>query len=443
MLQYILMAFTDYKEVFSYFESFTNLEKGGIKYTERNYRIDRMSILLELFGNPHLYFKCIHIAGTKGKGSTAVFIASVLEKAGYKTGLFTSPHVNSYRERITVSLKSPEDNILLSAGNKIKHKIDNLDENSLPGNFKPTTFELLTVCSFLIFNELKCDYAVIETGIGGRLDATNVVSPVASVITPIDLEHTNILGNTITEIAREKAGIIKKNIPVFSGIQKKKVKSLLKEYADTYGSEIWFLDEEAEIMECYLKTSGTEFSLKLKNSETKILSLKLIGKFQSENASLAYIVIKNLFPDFSYDFIYNGFKDAFLPGRMEIIGNNPPFVFDAAHTESSIAKMLESFKILYPDTGILIFGSVIDKSPEKMAPHLCRYFKNIIISTPGSFKKSSPEDVYKIFKKINTDTELIKDPQAALNRALSLSEGKKPVLVTGSFYMVSEIRKLV
>lgn len=437
------MSFMSSKEVFSYFESFTNLEKGGTTYTERNYRIDRMSNLLSLFENPQKTFKSIHIAGTKGKGSTAVLIASVLNKSGYKTGLFTSPHVNSYKERITVSLMPPAESIFIDAGNRIKKAIDKLNTEKLPGNFEPTTFELLTLYALLIFHELNCQYAVIETGIGGRLDATNVISPVASVITPIDLEHTDILGDTIEKIAGEKAGIIKKKKPVFSGIQNNTVKSVLKEYALKAESKIFFLDEETEYINSNLNYSGTEVSLKFKNTDEIKFYCKLVGKFQAENAALAYMILKTLFPDIVPETINAGFKNAFLPGRMEIIGSGPPLIFDAAHTESSVIRMLESYKSLFPGDGIVIFGSVIDKSPEKMAPHLCGYFKDIIISTPGSFKKSSPEYVYKIFKAKNKNTMLIEDPAEALKKAYALSGGKKPILVTGSFYMVSEIRKLV
>ncbi len=441
------MNFNNYKQVFSYFESFTNLEKGRITYTERNYRIDRMSILLKFFNNPHKSFKSIHIAGTKGKGSTAVFIASALNQAGYVTGLFTSPHVSSYKERITVSLKPPMESILINSGNKIKNVIDSIKKNELPGNFRPTTFELLTLYSFLIFRELKCDYAVVETGIGGRLDATNVISPAACVITPIDLEHTNILGNTLTEIAKEKAGIIKHKVPVFTSMQDNQVKDVLREFSIKNESEIYFLDEEMEHLSSKLYSSGTKISLKLKNKEKINLNCKLIGEFQAENASLAFMVISKLFPDISLNEINAGFSSAFLPGRMEITEHNPPIIFDAAHTPLSIQRMLESYKKLFPENGILIFGSVIDKSPEKMAPILCSNFKEIIISTPGSFKKSNPEHVFKIFNSINKNTILKKKPSLALKKAMELAAKEKhkktSILVTGSFYMVSEIRKLV
>ncbi len=447
MLEWAYMKFRNYKQVFSYFESFTNLEKGSTTYTERNYRIDKMSIILELFDNPHKSFKSIHIAGTKGKGSTAVFIASILNSVGYTSGLFTSPHVSSYRERITVSLKSPKESILIKLGNEIKDKIDNLGKHQLPDNTAPTTFELLTVFSFLIFRELKCDYAVIETGIGGRLDSTNVITPIASVITPIDLEHQDILGNSIEEIAAEKAGIIKPGKPVFSGFQNIQVKKVLEKYAALNKSDIFFLDEKIEQIDSKLSTEGTKFSLKLKNEGNLDFYCKLIGEFQAENASLAYIVIKKLFPQIDLRTINSGLFNAYLPGRMEIVKQNPVIIFDAAHTPLAIKRMLESYKKLFPEKGILIFGSVIDKSPEKMAPLLGSHFTDIIISTPGNFKKSNLEKVSKIFKLINKNTILIKKPFEALKKAVELSGKKgnadKSILVTGSFYMVSEIRKLI
>ena len=218
------MDFTDPEEIFLYFESFTNLERS-MSFTEREYRLDRMRYLLDLFGNPQNKLKIIHVAGSKGKGSTAAATASILSSLGYKTGLYTSPHLITYRERITHAGVFIDDRDLIKTGNKI-WKI--LEIENIPFPDPPTTFELLTLYAFLVFSDTACEWAVIETGIGGRLDATNVTVPEASVITPIEMEHADILGDSIEKIASEKCGIIKEGKPVFVSPQKEEPLSVIK-----------------------------------------------------------------------------------------------------------------------------------------------------------------------------------------------------------------------
>ncbi|RKX83233.1 MAG: bifunctional folylpolyglutamate synthase/dihydrofolate synthase, partial [Spirochaetes bacterium] len=219
-------------EAFAYIDSFTNFEMGITPEKKRLYRLDRMRNLLALFNNPQNSFKSIHIAGTKGKGSTAALLANVLTAAGKKTGLFMSPHVSSPLERISVPGWPLNENLFTETVNDIKQKIDTIRENEeanvLFGLSAPTTFELLVLTAFLYFQKYECGYAVIETGIGGRLDATNIIQPDACIITPIDLEHTDILGTTIEEIAAEKAGIIKKGVPIFCGFQPPAVEKVIR-----------------------------------------------------------------------------------------------------------------------------------------------------------------------------------------------------------------------
>ncbi|MBN2533718.1 MAG: bifunctional folylpolyglutamate synthase/dihydrofolate synthase [Spirochaetales bacterium] len=422
--------------LFSYLESFTNLEKNQ-KYSGRTYRLDRMYTLLDMFQNPHCAFKTIHVAGTKGKGSTAAFIASVLKTNGFRTGLYTSPHVSSYCERITVNQDFPDSRILLSIGKTIKEKVSELHD------FHPTTFELLTLLAFCYFRETACEYVVAEVGIGGRLDATNVICPLISVITPIDIEHTDVLGNTLPEIAREKAGIIKQGIPVFSGIQQEPVKQVIKKVSDEKKTTVIFLDEVIVELDVALSPGYTLCKLKLEGRERISFSLSMPGEFQAENASLAYIALTSLFPAISPEKVKAGFISTKLPGRFEIIGNKPVIVLDGAHTPLAVSRVLSAFQALYPGKAILIFGSAMGKNHEKMSAILAPYFHVIIISTPGYFKESDPHAVYKAFKAKNKNTILIKEPRKALFKALRKAHGKLPVLVTGSFYMVAEIRRIV
>jgi len=437
--------FKSVDEAFSYIGSFINFERSK-KQTIRDYRLDRMKQLLKHFGNPEKSFKSIHIAGSKGKGSTAMFLASALNTAGEKTGMYSSPHVSDYRERISMAGEFFDDTLYIETASEIVKGLKTFILDDATGSNKPTTFELLTLMAFIIFKKSECTWAVIETGIGGRLDATNVITPVASVITHIEMEHADILGNTIKKIASEKAGIIKLETPSFSGRQTETTKLIIRGKAEQMKAPLIFLDDQIENFKTVVTSEGTMVSFTTADAEKNIFNLTTIGAVQAENALLAWLVLLELLqPDNDVKkLLIKGINKAKLPGRFEIITKNGiNFVFDGAHTPVSIKKLLESWESIFNRKGILIFGSVSDKNPSKMAKLLSSHFDKIVISTPGTFKESYPEEVYKIFKKNNANVQLIKNPAEAYNTAIKLSESNTPVLVTGSFYMVSEIRKLI
>lgn len=451
------MIFNTADDAFSYIESFTNLEKSP-NLTAREYRLDRMYSLVELFDNPQNTFKSIHVAGSKGKGSTSAFIAAVLNANGLKTGLYCSPHVESYKERISAAGTFFDDSLYAETASMMISRIGEQDiSNAFPGG-EPTTFELLTLLSFLIFRKAGCEWAVFETGLGGRLDATNVIIPEASVLTIIELEHTEYLGNTITEVAGEKAGIIKRGVPVFSACQTKDAEIVFRERAKQQASSLFFpenlIKEITPIAAAdyeYRQSSKLEF----KSGSTYILQLLSAGKFQMENASLAVSCLEYLrnCPGSSLPQTFNpaiGISRAALPGRMEIFmpaSGRPIILLDGAHTIRSVQSASEAFfdiiceENLSTSDTLLLFGAVDGKNITGMAEILCPLFKNIIISTPGSFKKSNPDTVFETFRhSISSGTNLIleKDPSKALDAALKHNH---PVFVTGSFYMVAEIRK--
>jgi len=436
--------FNSVDEAFSYIESFINFERSK-KQTIRDYRLDRMKQLLKHFGNPEKSFKSIHIAGSKGKGSTAMFLASALNTAGEKTGMYSSPHISDYRERISLAGEFFDDTLYIGAASEIVNGLKTFILDDSTGSNEPTTFELLTLMAFIIFKKTKCTWAVIETGIGGRLDATNVITPVASVLTHIEMEHTDILGDTIEKIASEKAGIIKQGVPVFTGKQLQESSEIIADKARSMNSSLIYLKDTIENPKISVTSRGTEVEFKIIDKNIHF-NLKTIGVVQAENAFLAWLVLIDLLrpDDHLKEVLIQGINKATLPGRFEILkkeGQN--FVFDGAHTPVSINRLLESWNTVFKKKGILIFGSVADKNPSEMAKLLSPHFDEIIISTPGSFKESYPEEVYQIFKKNNNNVQLIKNPSEAYNTAIKLSEKEKPVLVTGSFYMVSEIRKLI
>ena len=462
--------FTTVEEAFAYLESFTNLERGS-GHSVRSYRLDRMHALLDLFGNPDRAFHTIHLAGSKGKGSTAIYVASVLTAAGKTTGLYASPHVSSYRERITLAGRFFPDELYVNTINAIAQRIGTLGEDVLPARGEPTTFELLTLLGFLIFREWGCSWAVIETGIGGRLDATNVVSPEMCLLTPVELEHTDLLGTTLQAIAGEKAGIIKEGVPVFAGYQRPEVKNVFAATAALRHAPIRFLDEEVEEISTTLSFEATEMRIRWRGGRTESFRLAMPGDVQAENAALAVLALRGVRGDapsaaapdggsspLGEEAIGAGLAVARLPGRMEVIQTaHGRIVLDGAHTPVSAARLLTSYRKLFPEPSILIFGSVLGKDLHGMAAALAPAFRSVVISTPGTFKKSDPEGVHAAFVHHNPGALLIRDPAAALREAMRLArEGRAatgsrsgskgaalPILVAGSFYMVAEIRKLL
>ncbi len=435
------MSIDTLQDVFSYMVSFTNLEKSASLFDARSYRLDRMHSLLAYFDNPHENFRVLHVAGTKGKGSTASFLASVLCSAGYRTGLYTSPHVTSYLERISVLNHPPEDKLFIRLGKRIEEMVMQYRDDPLPAHDQPTTFELLTLLAFLYFKETGCHYAVIETGIGGRLDATNVVKPELCLITPVELEHTDILGNTMEQIAREKGGIIKAKVPVFSGFQDQCVKEVFRKISLDRGSSILFLDEELDFLNADCSANGTLMHFSLRGGQAKRIRLSMLGKFQAENAALAYLALSRCF-EIPEDIIQKGFRETFIPGRMEVIRREPYIVIDGAHTPRSIQHSLYAFQELFGSEGVLLFASVSGKKTEEMADILAPAFHRIIITTPGDFKESDPDETYSIFHSKNPKTLLIRQPPEAFNKALYITKGKLPLLVTGSFYLIGEIKQI-
>lgn len=431
------------QDVFAWAESFTNLEKGTLPFDKRNYRLDRMRRLLGLFDGPDSGLRIIHVAGTKGKGSTSALLASILDAAGHRTGLYTSPHVSSPFERIAIAGEPSRPELLVRIGGEVKGVIDSLPRDGMPGHFAPTTFELYTLLAFLYFREAGCEEAVIEVGIGGRLDATNIVMSESAVITPLDLEHMEVLGDTIEQIAFEKAGIIKPGMPAFAGFQPPAAKQVLRDTALARGSSITFLDEQLESLGTTLDARGTTFRLHLSGDIPVEFRLSLLGEFQAENAALACLTLRRTRPEIPLDCYRDGLLAASLPGRMEVVGTNPPVVLDGAHTPLAVSRLVDSFDKIFPGEAVLVFGSVAGKRPREMASILARRFPRIVISTPGTFKESNPEQVFEIFRSLNPDTVLEKMPEAALRRARQESGGTRPILVTGSFYMVAEIRRLL
>ena len=439
------MQFSTFDEFCMYAESFVNLEKKNSNYDVRNYRLDRMNALLNHIGNPHLEYKTLHIAGSKGKGSTANFLATAIEKLGYKTALYTSPHLVDYRERFSLAGKFFSENELVLAANTLVQKLSDFTFTDQWGTSQPTTFELLTTFAFLLFALTKCQWAVIETGLGGRLDATNVINPVAAIITPIELEHTAILGDTITLIATEKSKIIKKGIPLFLAFQDKESRTVFYKEAQQNNSPVYDLKKEVKRISTKTTKEGQLVNIEWQEGQITSMVLNMLGYVQAENSALALLVLKHL-GLYKENLSESALQEAKMAGRMEIIAYNPTIIIDGAHTVKSLSHLTESFVELYGEEGnSVIYGALEDKDHVHMSHYLLKHFTNIIVSTPGTFKKSDPDSLYALLKveahgyPNNPNIFLEKDPNCALRLALKLTDKEHAILCSGSFYMGGEI----
>jgi len=452
--------------VFDWISGFINLEKGQ---KPKSFRIDRMETLLELAERPDKCAPSIHIAGSKGKGSVTAMIAAILTAAGFRAGRYMSPHVIDIRERICLGNSYFDEDIYIKAGEELRSLMEeklpaevksnpgaaSLFDAASPDGCEPTYWELLTILFFLCAREAKCGAMVVETGMGGRLDSTNVLDPLVSVITLIELEHTAFLGNTIAAVAGEKAGIIKNNRPLILAKQCEEALNVFKEKAKEKNCQLHYMPDTAGISGLEINGQGTNFTLSLKNSfyiPHLEVFIPIPGRVFAQNAAIAAAAVKTAFPGIGADEIKTGLANLKIPARFEkiaprISGQGKPqetFIIDGAHTPESLELCIETFCSLYKEGGILLFGCAADKDANSMAKIAACRFAKIIITVPGTFKKSDPVRVYEAFVKYagREKTELIRDTKEAVKKARDLClEKKLPVLGTGSFYLVSEIRK--
>ncbi|WP_053228307.1 bifunctional folylpolyglutamate synthase/dihydrofolate synthase [Spirochaeta cellobiosiphila] len=423
---------------FKYLESFTNLEKTTTA-EKREYRLDRMVKLLQDFGNPHENKKIYHIAGSKGKGSTSFYLATLLQGAGHRTGLYQSPHIVNYTERITLAGQAFEDQIYIRTIHRIKKYIE--EHKDYPGG-EPTTFELLTLAAFIIYHEQGCTHLVLETGMGGRLDATNVVTPLLSIITPIELEHTQYLGDSLDLIAREKGGIIKEGVPCLISAEKPEVIPVFREITAQRHSRLYELKDLLTIDSTSLSPGGVEAKIQW-NGTTMHLNLASLNTVQVQNSCLALTAlhITGELPEQALDII----QRTRLPGRMEIKSHHPYIVVDGSHTEDSLGFASEAFHSGFQEMKpkVLVFGLSEGKDALQLAPLVARGFDHIIVTRAGTFRPQDPHQLGKAFFHHNYEVIVEGEPRQALEKALDLAGKEGAVLVTGSFHLIGEIYPFV
>ncbi len=394
----------------------------------------------ERYGHPHHKFKTIHVAGTNGKGSVSHMLTSILQEAGYKTGLYTSPHLKDFRERIRI-------NGQMISEETVVNWVDQFVKNNSPRKISPSFFELTVAMAFDYFAQQNVDIAIIEVGLGGRLDSTNIITPEVSVITNIGFDHTNLLGNTLEEIAREKAGIIKKGIPVVIGQKQKETQKVYEDKASVGSSPLFFADEELHINYSMIGIDGKQ--IMNVNSGNRILfpdlKLDLLGTYQRKNVPAVLKVIELLQSKqwvIKEKHIYEGLANCSLNtgllGRWQILRNNPLVVCDTGHNEDGIRAIVEQIKNTAYKKLHMVFGTVGDKDPEailKLLPQDAIYY-----FTKSSIPRAMDEKILaEKAKKAGLKGKTYPTVKSAFDAALANADSNDLVFIGGSTFIVAEI----
>ena len=423
-----------------------------------NYGLQRTERLLELIGNPHKKLKLIHIAGTNGKGSTSAILSNILIKHGYKIGSFNSPHLEEIEETIRINNKNIEEEEFVNLINKIKPFVNKVVEE---GFNHPTEFEVLTCIMFLYLYNQNVDFGIIEVGLGGRLDSTNVLSPILSIITSISLDHTNLLGDTIEEITTEKAGIIKENTPVITCNEEEKVLAIIKNTAELNNSKciisssegyklVDIINEKIPYQKISINYNGKNLIEKnnLAKGDNLLLDFPLLGKHQIINLSLAIKALEVL-QDLNYikikpNFLFQGVKTVRWMGRLEVLSTNPYIVIDGAHNISGIGFLKNNIAEYFKYKKIyLILGILADKNVEEMVKIIAPMATEVYTVTARSKRAKEAEDLRNVVLKYNENCIAFNEYKDAINLALSKANIGDLILASGSLYMIGELRKII
>lgn len=414
-----------------------------VQYDEDTFKLDRMRTILKAIGNPQEKVAMIHVAGTVGKGSTVAMISSVLKGSDYTVGTYTSPHLIDVRERIVVNGEMIPEEVftdLLKGIVRVAIKLD----------LVPTFFELVTAVAFKYFADEAVDIAVIETGLGGRLDSTNVITPLMTLITKIDLDHTNILGDTVEAIAREKAGIFKPSIPAISAHQDEATTAVLRECAETTRTEIKVIAQDIEFSSRFGGGADgkqhTRICVITEDNQYMHIPVPLDGEHQATNCALAIAAIDQL-KKLGYTFdevsIYDSLANTTISGRMEVVWERPRILVDGAHNPTSLQTLIKSVGAHIPyDSMVCVFGCCQDKDVAGMLEKISLGADKIIFTkASGNPRAAEPHLLQKQFEEISGKmTQVAETLPEALEIAAQASSRDDLICVTGSFYLVGETK---
>lgn len=446
------MPFGSYEEALGFLLEAIDYEKRiGYKYDAPDFNLERVEELLSQVGSPHKGLAAVHVAGTKGKGSTATMIARFLNEAGLKVGLFTSPHLIHLEERIRVNDKLiGRDDVRRLLG-RLRPYIEK--ERQRDPLLAPTFFETITALALMYFRDVGVDWAVLEVGMGGRLDATNVIRPNVSVITGIGLDHTDMLGKTLGQIAREKAGIIKEGVPVVSSPQPPEVLGPIENKCTESGARLYLVGREIEIFDRKgLGPDGVTCGIKTWQRTYNNLQLPLLGDHQVENLATAVGAVEVLARSggglsWNETVAAEALRSLQCPARIEVVSNRPLVVLDTAHNVSSMRALADTLKeAVNFDRLILILGLSVDKDFHGIFKEIVPMAHRVILTAPD-FPRSAPPGL--LAERIGThlrdggEATVADDPRDALKEARKLARPEDCICITGSFYLAGRIKELL
>lgn len=412
------------------------LQKYGMKFG-----LDNTRRLMAALDQPHKAFRCVHIAGTNGKGSTAAMLESILRTAGLRTGLFTSPHLVSFTERIRINGEEIPEREVVSLAAEVRDVAAGME------GFSPTFFEVVTAMAFLHFRRMRIDWAVVETGLGGRLDATNVIDPEVSVITMIDYDHREFLGSTLAEIAGEKAGIIKQGRPVVSADQPGEVLGVLKDRAGAERAPL-FIHGRDFFSESVTADPVTPVFTYQGTNRYEALSVPLAGLHQVVNASLAVKaaeIIQENHAGLRLD-IPKGIGRVRWPGRLEMVSDDPPILIDGAHNPHAAGILAAHLKLLLGPKFrriIAVLGVMGDKDVRGILEPLLGMAAEIIVTAPAYGRAATPEALATLSTSLGYPVKIAPTVARAIGLARSLRRDGDLIVITGSFYTIGEAREFL
>ena len=428
-----------YPEALKYLDSLINYEKkDGYSY-KGSFKLSRMEKLVGDLGDPQFNVKSIHIAGTKGKGSVSAITHSILKSAGLNTGLYTSPHLENFRERVRLNDSLISEKDVASLVKKIKPAIESGAEP------KPSFFEVYTALAYLYFSDNKADIAVYETGLGGRLDATNVLKPIVSAITPISYEHTDKLGNTLGEIAFEKAGIIKTGSVCITARQEKEASDVISSVCSQRNAKLITVGKDISFEEVSCDDKGSVFNVSGIFGRYSMLECGLLGPHQIANVALSIGIIESLrFSgiDIPEDAIRRGIKTAVWPGRLEIVSRRPLVVLDGAQNRASAKTLVDAVKKVFKYNKLkLVLGVSKDKDVKGILEELVPICDSIILTKSKIVERAAEPENIKAMIGNSKEVLMTSCVDEAMDAALSRAGASDLVLVTGSLFVVGEARQ--
>lgn len=409
----------------------------GISWTFCKPGLERIGELCERLGNPERELKFIHVAGTNGKGSTASMLSSILTEAGYKVGLYTSPYIYRFNERMRVAGEDIPDDTLASITEYVRPIADSMTD-------KPTEFELITAIAFEYFKREGCDVVVLEAGLGGRLDSTNIITtPLLSIITGIALDHTAFLGDTVEKIAFEKAGIIKSGVPVLYGGEDMSAQAVIAAVADERGSDFYTTDYSRLTVRA-AESFGTVFDYK----ERKSLEIRLLGSYQPRNASLvtdAVDILRSRGLNISEDALRRGLLAARWRARFEVLQKNPTVIFDGAHNPQGIDAAVDSIKQYFGDERVVIVTGVLkDKDYDYIASRLAGVARCVFTLTPDNQRALSAEEYARVILSHGAPATACGSIAEALRLGIAAAKDEgTAVCCLGSLYTYSDVVNLL